>query len=73
MVLVEQLVAAVQLAGLGDSYLQALKDCLLLGTGFANGLAHGPELEKSRGRCPAKTPYILSLNYLWSEMNSRCA
>ena len=54
MVLVEQLVAAVQLAGLGDSYLQALKDCLLLGTGFANGLAHGPELEKSRDRCPAK-------------------
>jgi hypothetical protein len=53
-VLVEQLVAAFQLAGFGYAYLQALKDCLLLKIGFANGFAHGPELEKSRDRCPAK-------------------
>ena len=71
MVLVEQLVAAFQLARLGYSYLQALNDGLLLGIRFANGFAHGPELEKSRDRCPEKTPYILLLNYLWSQVNWR--
>ena len=48
MVLVEQLVAAAQLGGFGDSYLQALQDGLLLGVGLANGFVHGPELGKSR-------------------------
>src|SRR5450759_5702412 len=72
MVLVEQLVAAFQLARLSDSYLQTLQDCLLLGIRFANGFAHGPELEKSRDRCPEKTPYLLLLNDLGSEMNLRC-
>jgi hypothetical protein len=62
MVLVEQLLAAFQLAGLGYSYLQALKDRLLLGIGFANDFAYGPELEKSRDRCPAKTSYPLLLS-----------
>jgi hypothetical protein len=56
MVLVEQLVAAAQLGGFGDSYLQALQDGLLLGVGLANGFVHGPELEKSRHHCPAKNP-----------------
>jgi hypothetical protein len=58
--------------GIGHSYLQVLKDGLLLEVGFANGLVHGPKLEKSRDRCSAKTPYVLFLNYLWSEMNWRC-
>ena len=71
MVLVEQLVAAFQLARLSCPYLQTLKDCLLLGIGFANAFAHGPELEKSRDRCPAKTSYVLLLNDLWSEVNLR--
>src|ERR1019366_6788205 len=72
MVLVEQLVAVLQLVRLSRSYLQTLKDGLLLGIRFANGSAHGPELEKSRDRCPAKTPYLLLLNDLWSEVNLRC-
>jgi hypothetical protein len=71
MVLVEQLVAALQLVRLSDSYLQTLQDGLLLGIGFANGFAHGPELEKSRDRCPAKSPYLLLLSDLWSEVNLR--
>jgi len=53
-VLIEQLVAAFQLGRLGYSYLQAIKDGLILGVGLASGSAHGPELEKSRDRCSAK-------------------
>ena len=72
MVLIEQLVTTLQLARLSDSDLQTLKNGLILRVGLANGLAHSPELEKSRPRCSAKTPYPLLLNDLCSKLNLRC-
>jgi hypothetical protein len=61
MVLVQKLVATRQLVRPQQPHLEPGQQGLLIRGGQSKSRAHAPNLEKSAGRCPEKSDYLLIL------------
>jgi len=72
MILLEQLMAPLQLIGLEYSNLQAVQERLILGAGLSKFCVHAAKPEKSAEPCPAKRFYRLTFNGLSAVKNLPC-